>query len=397
MGHFCINVSRMRHFSENVSKFNKSETFTMEPYIPEKLPLQVINWERHVANIALANSHLARFDGILQAIPNPELLLAPIMTQEAVISSRIEGTQATLEDVLEFDAEPSLDIRNYHDIQEVNNYRKTLQYAIERLVKMPLTLNLIKEMHKILLDGVRGNNKRRGEFRKTQNWIGRLGANIEQATFVPPSPFDLLEHLSHFEKYFHFNDKERLVQLAVIHAQFELLHPFLDGNGRIGRILIPLFLYEKQLISHPSFYISGFFDLERDTYYDRLESISKNKAWDEWIEFFLQAVIFQAKAQIGLAKQITGLYEEMKVTVAESTRSHFVIKILDFIFSLPIFKGSAFVNATGISRPTANRLLNSLADEGILNSVREKTRGRAGQIYRFERLLDILKQPLTNE
>ncbi len=371
--------------------YNRQKMEHLKPYIPENLPVAFINWERHVSNIAQANSHLARFDGILQTIPNPGLLLAPIMTQEAVLSSRIEGTQATLQDVLEFDAEPSDDIRNYHDVQEVDNYRKTLHYAIENLPRTPLTLNLIRKMHEILLDGVRGNNKRRGEFRKTQNWIGRPGANIEQATFVPPSPIDLIDHLSKLERYFHFDDKERLVQLAVIHAQFELLHPFLDGNGRIGRILIPLFLYEKQLISYPSFYISGFFDLKRDAYYDRLENISKNKAWDDWIEFFLQAVIFQAQAQNSLAKQIIGLYEEMKISVAEITRSHFVIKILDFIFARPIFKGSNFVKITGIPKATASRLLNSLVEGGILIPMREKT-GRAGQIYRFGRLLEVIMQ-----
>lgn len=361
----------------------------MEPYIPLSLPLATIDWERHISNIAQANSHLARFDGILQTIPNPQLLLTPIMTQEAVISSRIEGTQATLEDVYEFDAEPSEEIRNFYDVQEVNNYRKTMQYAIQSLVHMPLTLNLIKEMHRILLDGVRGNNKRRGEFRKTQNWIGRTGATIEQATFIPPSPIDLFDHLSNFEKYFHYNDKEQLVQLAIIHAQFELLHPFLDGNGRIGRILIPLFLYEKKLISHPNFYISGFFNLERDTYYNQLESISKNNSWDDWIEFFLQAVIFQAKTQSSLAKQMLFLYNEMKIKIADLTRSHFVIKILDFIFTHPIFKSSNFVKVTDIPRATANRLLNSLVEGNILLPAREKT-GRAGQIYRFDQLLQIL-------
>lgn len=361
----------------------------MKPYLPEKLPISMIDWERHVPNIAQANSQLARFDGILQMIPNPELLLAPIMTQEAVISSRIEGTQATLEDILEFDAEPSEEIKNFYDVQEVTNYRKTLQYAINRLIHAPLTLNLIKEMHKILLEGVRGNNKRRREFRKTQNWIGRAGASIEQATFVPPSPMELSDHLSNFEKYFHFNDKEALVQLAIVHAQFELLHPFLDGNGRIGRILIPLFLYEKKLISNPSFYISGFFDLERDAYYDYLGNISKNNAWDDWIDFFLQGIIFQAEAQSVLAKQIMKLYEEMKSCIAEMTRYYFVIKIIDFIFSNPIFKGTSFVSATNIPKATASRLLKTLIEGNILSPVREKT-GRAGQIYRFESLLKIL-------
>lgn len=361
----------------------------MEPYSPEILPLKAVDWERHVTNIAHANSHLARFDGILQTIPNPELLLAPIMTQEAVLSSRIEGTQATLEDILEYDAEPTENSRNFQDIQEVDNYRKSLQFAVGKLDRTPLTLNLIREMHKILLDGVRGNNKRRGEFRTTQNWIGRPGSKIEQATFVPPSPLNLQEHLSSLEQYFHFEDKERIVQLAVIHAQFELLHPFLDGNGRIGRILVPLFLYEKKMIRHPSFYISAFFEARRDVYYDRLEGLSRNNEWDDWIEFFLQATISQAKSQVLLAEEILGLYQEMKATVMELTRSHFVIKILDFIFSHPIFKGSTFAEQTDIPKPTAYRILNKLTEGQVLSSMRE-SKGRTSQLYRFEGLLDIL-------
>jgi Fic family protein len=361
----------------------------MEPYTPESLPIACITWERHISQIALANSHLARFDGILQTIPNPRLLLAPMMTEEAVVSSRIEGTQATLEDMLEFDAEPSEDIRYYRDIQEVDNYRKTLQYAVENLTRTPLTLNLIREMHAILLQGVRGNNKRRGEFRKTQNWIGRPGVSIEQATFIPPSPIDLMDHLFQWEKYVHLNDKEQLIQLAVIHAQFELLHPFLDGNGRIGRILVPLFLYEKKLISYPAFYISGFFDLHRGAYYDHLENISKNRAWDDWIEFFLQAMIFQAQAQMALAKQMLALYEEMKEKVADITRSQFVIRVLDFIFARPIFKTSHFVEMTHLSKATTNRLLNTLVKGHILTPARQPL-GRAGQIYRFGPLLELL-------
>ena len=361
----------------------------MEPYQPKKLPFFEINWEQHVSLIAKANGDLARFDGLMHTIPNPEHLLVPIMTQEAVLSSRIEGTQATLEDVLEYDAEPSQEISNYRDVQEVTNYRNTLQFAIEKLKGTPLTLNLIKEMHKVLLDGVRGNNKRRGEFRTSQNWIGKPGAKIEQATFIPPSPLNLLDHLSNFEHYFHYEEREQLVQLAIIHAQFELLHPFLDGNGRIGRILVPLFLYEKHLISHPSFYISGFFESERNIYYDKLENISQLNAWDDWIEFFLEAVIFQANSQMSLAKDILALYEEMKVTIAELTRSHFVIKVIDFIFSHPIFKGANLVRDTEIPKATASRLLNTLVEGGILLPVREKT-GRAGQIYRFSKLLDLL-------
>lgn len=363
----------------------------MEPYLPEPLPLTNLDWAGHIESIALANRHLARFDGLLQTMPaDPQLLLAPIMTQEAVLSSRIEGTQATLEDILEYDAEPSEKIHNYQDVQEVDNYRKALTFAISKLPNSPITLNLMKEMHKILLDGVRGNNKRRGEFRTTQNWIGRPGSTLEQATFVPPSPLDLPDYLSQFEHYIHHSDRERLVQLAVIHAQFELLHPFLDGNGRIGRLLVPLFLYEKGLIAHPSFYISQFFEAERDVYYDRLENISKRGEWDAWVDFFLRAVISQAKSQTELVKEVLSLHEKMKRDIANTTKSHFAMNIIDFIFVHPVFKQATFIQSTGIPSTTAYRLLGILAEHKILLPLREKT-GRAGQIYRFMPLLHLLK------
>jgi len=222
-----------------------------QPYKPQKLPLDSIDWGSLVDLIARANAALARYDGMLETMVNPTLLLSPLTTQEAVLSSRIEGTQATLEEVLEFEADPTRKIEpsKYADIQEIINYSKAMQHAVTLLKTKALCLNLIKELHAILLDSVRGANKARGEFRRIQNWIGPPGCSIEEATFVPPSPDVLPQALDNWEKYIHYNEKERLVQLAIVKAQFELIHPFLDGNGRIGRMLVPLFLYEKKLLS----------------------------------------------------------------------------------------------------------------------------------------------------
>jgi len=216
------------------------------PYIPTALPLTDIAWEELLPNIVKANTVLANFNGILETIRNPLIFLSPLMTQEAVLSSRIEGTRASFSDILEHEAAPKKIKDNYNDIEEVINYREALRYAEVVLIKRPICLNLIRGIHGILLKGVRGENKSRGEFRKIQNWIGPPGSKIEIASFVPPSPENLLNYLSNWEKYCHYDEKDSLVQLAVIHAQFEIIHPFLDGNGRVGRILIPLFLKEKK-------------------------------------------------------------------------------------------------------------------------------------------------------
>ena len=260
----------------------------MKPYIPDTLPLQNIDWVKFVNLIGKANAELARYDGILQGIINPHVLLSPLTTKEAVLSSRIEGTQASLVEVFEFEASKQADIQTekQKDIQEIINYRKSMGIAVNWLAKKPITINMIKEVHSILLDSVRGKDKGRGRFRTVQNWIGRPGTSIEQAEYVPPEPMRIMEFLSNFEKYIHYEEKDILVQLAIVHAQFEIIHPFVDGNGRVGRILIPLFLYEKRLLSLPMFYISEYFETNRDEYYDRLKAITSEKRWEEWIEFF---------------------------------------------------------------------------------------------------------------
>src|SRR6266436_8268994 len=268
----------------------------MDPFIPEELPIK-IEWEPLIRLIGPANRALASFEGVLYGIPNPEVLLAPFTTQEAVLSSKIEGTQATLGDVRKFEAgEKPEDEARRQDIQEIINYRRALSAAEHELKTRPFNLNLLLRLHEILLHGVSGQNKARGRFRTTQNWIGAPGSPIEKAQFVPPEPLLITGYLDNWEKYYHAERPDVLVQLAVVHAQFEIIHPFLDGNGRLGRILIPLFLFEKKILFRPMFYLSEYLEHHRDEYVARLRALGNDPStWNEWIEFFLQALDEQAR------------------------------------------------------------------------------------------------------
>jgi Fic family protein len=360
-----------------------------KPYIPQSLPLESVDWVRFITLIGQANAELARYDGTLQGIINPGVLLSPLTTKEAVISSKIEGTQASLEEVLKYEASPDIKTEKYDDIREIINYREATRFATQWMKEKPITLNLIKQMHGILLDSVRGKDRSRGNFRTSQNYIGKPGVPIEQARYIPPDPLILMEHLSNFEKYFHYDEKDRLVQLAIVHAQFEIIHPFLDGNGRLGRILIPLFLYEKNVLHSPMFYVSEYLESNRDEYYDKLKAISEDRKWDDWIEFFLKAVIEQAKANSIKAKSILDLYNKKKTRITEITHSQYAIKILDTIFARPIFNTTDFIKHSRIPKPSAMRLLRILHKEGILSTLKEGS-GRRAEVLMFNKLINIV-------
>ncbi len=381
-----------RHYGDNqwAGKTTKGDRIMRKPYKPMPLPLDCIDWGSHVSLIAQANAALARYDGILEAMVNPALLLSPLTTQEAVLSSRIEGTQATLEEVLEFEVDPKRKIEpdKYADIQEIINYRRAMQRAVELLKERPLCLNLIRELHSILLDSVRGASKARGEFRRIQNWIGPPGCSIEEATFVPPSPDMLPDALDNWEKYLHFDEKERLVQLAVIKAQFELIHPFIDGNGRIGRMLVPLFLYEKKLLSRPMFYLSAYLERNRELYYQKLNAISEKNDWDGWIQFFLRAITEQAKENTRKARAILELYEEMKQKVPEITRSRYAVQAIDALFARPLFSTRDFMELSKIPKISAFRILNELKESGIIQVLQEG-KGSRGSIMIFGKVIEI--------
>jgi len=362
-----------------------------QPHQPQTLPIDSIDWTSHVSLIGQANAALARYDGILEAMVNPALLLSPLTTREAVLSSRIEGTQATLQEVLEFEADPRRRIEpaKYADIQEIINYRRAMNQAVQLLERGTLCLDLILRLHYILMDSVRGANKARGEFRKIQNWIGPRGCSIEEATFVPPSSDILPGALDNWENYIHFEEKDRLVQLAIIKAQFELIHPFLDGNGRIGRMLIPLFLYEKRLLSRPMFYLSAYLERNRRQYYHALNAISSKNDWNGWIRFFLKAVIEQARENIQKARSILDLYEEMKQRVPAITHSRYAVQAIDTLFDRPVFTTRDFALRSGIPLPTTKRVLNVLKKEKLIEPVWEG-KGSKGTRWIFLSLVRIV-------
>lgn len=362
----------------------------MKPYEWQPLPPPLIDWAAHVSLIGQANAAIARYDGMLQSIVNPNLLLSPLTIQEAVLSSRIEGTQASMEEVLEYEADPREPIEpaRHADIQEIINYRNAMGIAQEELRSRPLSLNLLKHLHETLLDSVRGRNKARGEFRRSQNYIAPPGEPIERATYVPP-PWEQVEPAMHnWEKYYHSEEKDPLVQLAVVKAQFELIHPFLDGNGRLGRMLVPLFLSEKGIISNPMFYVSAYLELHREVYYHRLGAVSRENDWNGWIGFFLTALVEQAGDNTRKAQQLLALYERMKEDVPRITRSQYAIRAIDALFDRPVFRSTEFMRRTGIPRFSALRILSQLKQSGIVAELRAGG-GRRPALMAFPRLIEI--------
>ncbi|MCW8924454.1 MAG: Fic family protein [Gammaproteobacteria bacterium] len=362
----------------------------MKPYTPVTLPLNDIEQSQLISQVGEANAALARYDGLLMGMVNPAVMLSPLTNQEAVLSSKIEGTQATVEEVLEHEAGQEYDEHKSNDIHEVLNYRKALILAKESIADRPIRLTLIRELHRILMDSVRGQEKTPGEFRKDQNWIGSHGCKMEQATFIPPSPLQLMDHLQAWENYLAIDDIDPIIQTAIVHAQFELIHPFKDGNGRIGRLLIPLFLYSKGRLTSPMFYLSQYLEQHRDEYYARLRAISQNNEWTAWIDFFLRAVIAQANLNTETLKQIMSLYEVTKKQISELTRSPHSAQLVDALFDKPIFTTANIAQRANIPKPTVHKLINALIEEGLLETVRAAA-GRRPAILMFTGLLDVLE------
>lgn len=362
------------------------------PYIPDQLPLVDLDYRLLFPLVGVANAALARYDGLLQSIPNPAIMLSPLTTQEAVLSSKIEGTQATVDEVLEQEAGLLKQGEKFQDIQEISNYRQALYAAREHLKDYPIRLSFVRELHRILMSSVRGQDKTPGEFRKDQNWIGKHGCAMEQATFVPPNPLQLPDHLQAWETYMDSNDVDFLLQTAVVHAQFELLHPFKDGNGRIGRILIPLFLYQKRALSQPMFYLSEYLEANREEYYQRLKAISAEADWNGWIAFFLRAIASQATQNSMRVTAIQTLYEEMKIKVQSATHSQYTVHLLDAIFSKPIFRSTDLAQQLlrdfEIHEKTTTSLLRQLREADILRELQPGS-GRRPATLCFPSLINL--------
>ena len=360
-------------------------------YHQGRFPPPALDWPRLLPLIGPANAAVARYEGALSAVPNPDVLLSPLTAQEAVLSSRIEGTQATLGEVLEFEAEGARgepETAKGADIQEVLNYRAALREATRLLAELPLSQRLIRSTHEVLMQGVRGRNKAPGIYRAVPNWIGPLDAGVDAARFVPRGVDRLPDNMAALEAYMHADAPDRLVQLAIIHAEFEAIHPFLDGNGRLGRLLIPLFLFSQGLLSRPNFYMSEFLERNRDEYYDRLLAVSAHDDWTGWCEFFLRGLIAQAGANLGKARAIADLYRSRADWIAQVTGSRFAVRALEWMFGRPVFKATDFLQSADIPPPTASRILRVVRDQGMITEVRAAS-GRRPASYAFLELFQI--------
>lgn len=354
-------------------------------------PEDRIDWSAVIPLIGPAVAAVARYDGALSAIPNPEVLLSVVTMQEAILSSRIEGIEVAMGEVLEFDAGREADSPSRReDIREVLNCRWAMRRAEEMLKELPLCQRIVLETHRLLLAGVRGEGKSPGEYRRIPNWIGRPGCTMEEATFVPVSAENLPAAMGRWERYIHEDVPDRLVQLAVVHAEFEALHPFLDGNGRVGRLLVPLLLSEHGLISQPLFSISAYLEARRAEYYEGLLAVSRDDEWTGWCRFFLKAVLAQAEDNLAKAKDILALHEKMEERVADITRSQYAAPTLDWLFEHPIFNSARFSTLAGVPARTARRLLARLVDHGVLQ-VLQAPNGRRGTILVFPDLLNLVE------
>jgi len=366
----------------------------MDPYIPEELPinLSTLNWQKVAMKISEASAALAYYNGILYPIINPAIFLSPLETKEAVLSSRIEGTITTVDEVLKYEVDLKPEgIHRQNDIIEVLNYRKATRSAKDWLKRdLPFNLTLICAIQNELIQGARGKDQHPGEIRKEQVWIGPKGCPIEEAAYVPPEPLGLKIHLDHLIDYMDLADQEVLIQTAIMHAQFEIIHPFCDGNGRTGRILIPLFLWSKGRISSPMFYISEYFDENRDQYVENLRKISDSKDWEHWILFFLEAISIQAKRNSEKANQVLNLYNSMRGRIAKLTKSPKAGQVLDALFITPVIRTSNFIELTGLKPSTAHRIIALLKEEKILSPIVQPS-GRTPEVLVFDDLFKLIR------
>ncbi|MEA1981838.1 MAG: Fic family protein [candidate division Zixibacteria bacterium] len=364
---------------------------TKKPFNLPELPPD-FDYSQVFTSIIDARDIVARYDEAIKRLPNPEIIQRTFETKEAVLSSKIEGTQADFDDVQLFDAQEIKTEKSdkEKDYREISNYRSAIKQGKEFLKEKPLSENLIKALHKILLDSDRGQNKAPGQFRKIQVFIGAYGASIEEATFIPPPPQEISRLFSNFENYLHADDKvDPLVKIAIAHYQFEAIHPFLDGNGRIGRLLVPLFLYEKNLTAHPNIYISEFLEKHRDIYYELLNAVSKKNEWIPWIRFFLEAIQIQTENTLNQVVKIEKLYQELKEKMPE-LNSIYANSFLDALFIKPRFTAKSIRELTGVTNTqTLYNLIDKFIEFDIIKDIYpQKERNK---IYAFTDLIKIVR------
>jgi Fic family protein len=341
-----------------------------------------------VAALSDADRLVGRLAGEGGKLPNPHLLMRPFLAREAVLSSRIEGTQATLGELLAAQAGAAVE-RSPEDLREVGNYVTALEYGLARLKTLPLSLRLVRELHGKLMKDVRGGHATPGEFRRSQNWVGPPGCTLASASYVPPPPSALMDCLGDWEGFLQDRALPPLVQIGLAHYQFEAIHPFLDGNGRVGRLLITLFLVERQVLPTPLLYLSAFFEATRDDYYLRLHRVTEAGEWREWLEYFLNGVARQSEDAVSRAERINARLDEWRRQVA-GTASKVPAMLLDRIAANPFLTITKAAEDLGVAYTTAQRAVETLESLSILSQVNDARRAR---VYCARALLDILEEP----
>jgi len=359
-----------------------------DAFIPNKLPPK-FEWDDIMVNaLSRADFLLGKLACEGGKLPNPYLLIRPFITREAVFSSKIEGTRATLGEILAANA--GVDVKqNPDDLQEVQNYIAALDYSLQRLEALPLSLRLIKETHQHLMQGVRGSHATPGEFRYSQNWIGPAGCTLNTATFIPVPPEDLMDCLGDLEIFFHNRQLPPLIHIAICHYQFEAIHPFLDGNGRIGRLLIALLLIEHKLLPAPLLYLSAFFEASRDEYYKQLYSVSSKGTWREWFIYFLNGIAIQSEDVLSRAERINNLLNHWKAVVATNS-SPVAVDIVKQLAVNPYLTINKVAQELGVAYSTAQRGMQKLEAANIVQKTGDNKRDK---VYCAFEILNILEEP----
>lgn len=372
-----------------IYKNNLSGEMAYKSFMPAILPPNPpIEFTKDIVDLLIkANKQIALLEGISSRIPNVHLLISMYVRKEALMSSQIEGTQATLEDILD----PCLEENTNRSVGDVVNYIKATDYAINRLKELPLCNRLIKEAHEVLLQGVRGQNKNPGEFRHSQNWIGAAGCNLQNARYIPPSVEDMLQAMSDLEKYINGNDElDVLIRVGLIHYQFETIHPFLDGNGRIGRLLITLFLMEKKILSTPALYISYFLKKNRIEYYDRMNEVRLKGNYEQWIKFFLEAVYESAKDAVETIDKLVALHDRNCAAIEKlGRRTKNAMRVFEYLEANPIIEIQKTSKELYIAFNTMSSIVKDLISIGVLEQTSEQSRNRT---FAYKEYLEILKE-----
>jgi Fic family protein len=357
-------------------------------YIPNPLPPK-IEWTTQLVNtLSRANYLLGKLAREGNKLPNPYLLIRPFITREAVLSSRIEGTNATIGEILAHDAGISVN-QSPDDLQEIQNYIKALDFGLKRLDNLPLSLRLIKEIHEQLMQDVRGSHASPGEFRKTQNWIGLPGCTLNTAKFIPPPVDHLMDCLGELEKFLYDRQLPALIHIALCHYQFEAIHPFLDGNGRVGRLLITLLLIKHKMLPSPLLYLSAFFEATRDEYYKQLFDVSSKNTWQDWLIYFLNGVALQSEDVLDRAEQINNLLNKWKLQVTSGS-SNVPITIVNHFAVNPYLTTKKIAKELQLAYSTAERAINKLLGKNIIKQVNNKKRDK---VYCATEILSILEKP----